>query len=295
MQIDILHPQASLEWRECRGPPVDMLNTQSVCLEDKVYVRQWTTLATRDDARLYIYTPTTDTWDTVDTPVYGFALTTYHSQLVLVGGREYVGENIEGNPSNKLWTLGEGGQWWETLPPMDEECWLVSAATSHGNHLIVTSGSEVNVCNGSQWMKAQTLPKRFLLVNSIVIDGHWYLMGVDDVFYASLDSLVASCQSKWIPSMWKQLPGATGNRCFPTIFGSRLIAVGQSAILAYSYATDSWKEARNIPVSTTPAPCATAITLSSDELLIIKAMRNGVFRGILKSRLYCRLCMSWHA
>ena len=79
-----------------------------------------------DTANLYIYTPATDTWTTLDTPAHIFALTTYHSQLVLVS---VVGTGFNTGPlnfdgpylaTNKLWTLGEDGQWQETLPPIPE-------------------------------------------------------------------------------------------------------------------------------------------------------------------------------
>lgn len=176
--MDIIHPLASFEWRKCKEPPVAILEAQAVCLKGKVYVRGGTMLNRRTDARLYIYTPATDTWDILDTPVYGFALTTYHSQVLLVGGKEYVHENIDGQPSNKLWTLSEDGQWKETLPPIETEN-FVGQATSHGDHLLVISGCTVYVYNGHCWMRAQHLPEQLHLVNSSVINCHWYLMGIE--------------------------------------------------------------------------------------------------------------------
>jgi hypothetical protein len=77
----------------------------AVWLKDKVYVGGCISDNRRDWARLYIYTPATDTWTTLDTPVYWFGLTTYHSQLVLVGGMKYVpDESVVGEATNKLWT-----------------------------------------------------------------------------------------------------------------------------------------------------------------------------------------------
>ena len=125
--------------------------------KDKVYVGGGVTSGNRRDwARLYIYSPATDTWTTLDTPVYLFGLTTYHSQLILVGGREYIGENVEGELTNKLWTLSEDGQWQETLPPMLTPCDTPSAV-SHGDHLLVISGdgpNKVHVYNGHHWASA---------------------------------------------------------------------------------------------------------------------------------------------
>ena len=62
----------------------------------------WTSVSRRDKARLYIHSPTTDTWSHIDTPVYSFALITYHSQLVLVGGREFIGDYKDACVANSL-------------------------------------------------------------------------------------------------------------------------------------------------------------------------------------------------
>ena len=105
-QVDILHPTASLEWSQCSVPPVNVGGgAHAVWLKDKVYVGGGVTFGSRrDHARLYIYSPATDTWTTLDTPVYRFALATYHSQLVLVSGLEYVGEAVVGKP----WLINYG-------------------------------------------------------------------------------------------------------------------------------------------------------------------------------------------
>ena len=119
MQVDILHPLASLKWRKCKRLPVGMYYVQAVWLGNKLCVGGgYTSGSNRDHARLNIYTPTTDTWSTMDTPVYFFALIIYHTQLVLVGGREYVGEGKVGPVTNKLWTLSQHDRWKKTLPPM---------------------------------------------------------------------------------------------------------------------------------------------------------------------------------
>ena len=155
VQVDILHPFASLEWRECgvKFPAEKFIfhaaaGGQSVYLDDKVYISGPPPAyysGGKTLASLYIYTPATDSWETIDTPVYGFALTTYHSQLVLVGGINCDDES----PAAKLWTLSEDGQWQETLPPMETACTYASAV-SHGDHLLVVDGDwcTVSVYNG---------------------------------------------------------------------------------------------------------------------------------------------------
>lgn len=94
MQIDILHFSstrlAPLVWRECKALPVSMQDAQAVWLAKKLYVGGGFSVEENEtdqhDQALYVYTPATDVWDIIATPVYWFALATYRSQLVLVGG-----------------------------------------------------------------------------------------------------------------------------------------------------------------------------------------------------------------
>ena len=251
----------------------------AVWLKDKIYVGGgWALGSRREEARLYIYTPATDEWTTLDTPVRRFGLTTYHSQLVLVGGKEYVGENIEGELTNKLWTLSENGQWQETLPPMPKICGNPSAV-SFGDHLLVigdnypTSTNKVHVYNGHHWASAQHPPQRLGSIKSTIFNGHWYVMGNGEIVYsASLDSLLASCQpseTSQLSSLWKRLTDTPGVWCYPAVFGNRLVAVGagtiNTSLHAYSSHTQSWVHMANMPFLSTPC----AVLLPSNELIIV--------------------------
>ena len=286
MQVDILHPCASLKWRKCKRLPEGMSEAQAVWLRDKLYVGGGSTLGNiRDAARLYIYTPTSDTWNYIDTSVYWFALITYHSRLVLVGGREYVGVGKHGPVTNKLWTLTEHDQWRETLPPMTTKRQWASAV-EYADYILVVGGDDelrnidiVEVYNGHHWARAQCLPKPCYWMKSTVLNGHWYLMGgwrpENKVYYASLDSLVASCQpsEKPLPPVWKRLPDVPHDRSSTTVFGNRVIAVGgggylslNSSIHAYSPYTQSWVHVGDMSVGLSST--CTAV-LPTGELMVI--------------------------
>ena len=192
---------------------------------DKLYMGGETSGTFRDEARLYIYSPTTDTWDTsIDTPVYLFALTTYCSRLVLVGGMEYVDKNVEGSITNKIWTLSEGNQWQETLPSMRTKRRRACAVSYSDNLLVaggITSDGISNIVEifdtNIHWLFAPTLPVGYYNLKSATLDDHWYLMGGDNggllaqknaVYSASLDTLLASSQStsqSQSSSIWKRL------------------------------------------------------------------------------------------
>ena len=279
---------------------MDVGDAQAVWLKDKVYVGGGETSGSeRESARLYIYTPATDTWTTLDTPVYWFALTIYHSQLVLVGGRKYVGKNIVGERSNKLWTLSEDGHWQEILPPMPKTCGSPSAV-SHGDHLLVISDelpstNEVYVYNGHHWTSVQHPPQQLYSIRSTIFNGDWYLMGVKEyslqqtyVYSASLDSLLASCQPSETsqPSfVWKRLTDVPRGRCYPIVFGNRLIALGcKSSITAttslHAYSS-LWLHVRDTPLSSSGFfPCA--VVLPSNELMIVRGQT--AFQTTLKCK-----------
>ena len=303
VQVDVLHPLASLEWRECTGPAVDVGNAtcgdaQIVWLKDKVYVGGgWTSGSKRDHARLYIYNPATDTWTTLDTPVYGFGLTTYHSQLVLVGGWEYVGEDAVGERSNKLWTLSEDGQLQETLPPMPTPCTYASAV-SHGDHLLVITDdpSKVYVYDSHHWVaSAQHPPQQLYSIKSTIFNGHLYLTGSGGIVYsASLDSLLASCQpseTSQPSSLWKRLTKAPSKYCYPVVFGNRLVVIGGGStgttiipsLYAYSSLTQFWVHLGDVPTCISSKFYFTcAVLLSSSELMIVSG------QTAFRSRLTCK-------
>ena len=255
-------------------------------LNDKVYISgPPPAYDSRDkpSGRLYIYTPATDTWDSIDTPVYNFALTTYHSQLVLVGGYN----RDDRSPSAKLWTLSEDGQWQETLPPMETAC-IDASAVSHGDHLLVTHGDrdEVSVYNGCYWAKAQSMPERCYGMKSTVLNDNFYVMEMmwyGKVYSASLDSLIASCQpseTSQPSSIWKKLPDVPDRYCCPATFGGRLVAVGMSSIYAYDSSNQSWIEAGNTPIP--HLSLFSAIGLPTNQLLVFS--HGAVFKGSLKRK-----------
>ena len=127
----------------------------------------------------------------------------------------------------------------ETLPPMTTKRHSASAVEYADNILVAGGRDDINhvidiveVYNGHHWAKARCLPKPCWLMKSTVLNGRWYLMGGwgqgKEVYYASLDSLVASSQpsEKPLPSVWKRLTNVPHECSSPAVFGNRLIAVG---------------------------------------------------------------------
>jgi N-acetylneuraminic acid mutarotase len=277
--------------------------------------------AYEDDARLYIYTPTTDTWDTpIETPVYCFGLTTYRSQLVLVGGRVCKSKSSD-NITDKLWTLNKLYQWQDTLPPMRTKRHSVCAA-SFVDQLLVAGGciqhqgsvNIVEVFDGKYWLFAQSLPKRYDCLKSVILNQRWYLMGgyVDlmswstMVHHISLESLTASCQSSETKTIqpssdvWKTLIDVPHPASGSGVFHSRLITVGggeeddlTSNIYTYSFQTDTWIHIGEMPFRS----CQTSpvVLPGTGELLVIggddgKRLIKTVLKASIKGNL-CRVHM----
>ena len=217
-----------------------MRDAQAVVLNNKVYVGGDLTEDNTTAANIYTYDPTTDTWETLQSPTRYSALTTYHNKLLLVGGEEA----STGQDTNQLWVFEEGEQTWtQPLPPMPTRRWRASAV-SYQDYLIVAGRHSdglldtVEVFDGHQWVTADPLPKRCCFMRSISNDGHYYLMGGNfqgtSVFYTSLQSLVekatqhppTSPSNTDHPSVWKTLTDTPYEHSNTTIFGGGLVAVG---------------------------------------------------------------------
>ena len=284
--MNLLHPLATLEWKECREMPVDMSNAQAVFLKDKLYIGGGT--ASSDSSRLVIYDFINDSWEMLNTPTAWYSLTAYHSQLVLVGGVDSSTRMC----TNKLWALNEQQRWSQPFPPMQTNRFGASIV-SIGDHLIVAGGcgddplNTVEVYNGHQWKKGQPLPKPCYWVRSTLYKGNFYLPGgmSREIIFTSLESLIATTHSDQgieQTSVWKYLPDVPQIWSSLVTFQSHLMAVGgqypqSSALHAYSHYTNSWVHAGELPVACY-SPCA--LVLPTGELLAIcgETDRKGSFR-----------------
>ena len=156
-----------------------------------------------------------------------------------------------------------------------------------GYYLIVAggcSGSDdgllldaVEVYDGHQWRRAQSLPRACSWIKSVVHGGNWYLAGgiAQDHelrYHTSLESLIATIRSKVTgkSSVWKKLPDTLLKWSAPAVLGNHLIIVGggypfSSAIHAFSPSTNAWVHMGDLPVT-----CLTCtVALSAGELLVV--------------------------
>jgi len=167
-------------------------------------------------------------------------------QLVLVGGVDPFYNGV----SKRWWSLDEKHHWTERFPSMPIERFGASVV-SDGKHLIVAGGDKggvfgrldvVDVYDGQEWRRVQSLPKTCSRMKSVVHEGFWYLAGGvgqdHKVFYTSLELLIASTHSTTVGDdpVWETLPDAPFQCSTPVIFGKQLTTIGglyTSAIYVY--------------------------------------------------------------
>ena len=258
--------------------PVRIKNAQAVVLGNKVYIGGGS-MNPSPQSRLLIYDFTKDSWDIIDAPTEWYALTSYHSKLVLVGGRD---PNTK-EATNQLWVLNEHNQLTQPLPPMTTKRYHASAV-SVGDHLIVAGGQdgshvcpldEVEMYDGHWWRKIESLPKACWWMTSTLHEGNWYLAGgrgqSNEVYQTSLESLIATSEGAGQTSVWKKLPDVPLEHSATTILGDKLITVGGgnplgSAIHAYSPKTDSWVQVGDLPVA---CHSTCTVVLPTEELMVV--------------------------
>ena len=287
MQVDVLHPLISLESSKCQNLPVCVSHAQAVWWNDAVYVGGGCT-SIDNDAFLYIYNLTADIWKSISAPAYNFALTTYHSRLLIIGGKMHEGEHVI--VTNKIWSLGRDTMAWElNLPAMTTKRHSASAVEYMDNvivaggacKLIMSDTDVVEVYNGQCWCQVQCLPKPCSDIKSTVHNGHWYLAGKwgNQVYHASLKELISQGKNVWklplpeLPTNIHVLPGHTYTPFTPILFGNRLLAIAgwntpTPSIFCFSSHINSWiLRTHNIEMENTFA--SSMIVLPTGELMVI--------------------------
>ena len=303
LQVDLLHPLTILEWEEqrCKIPDnVHLTEAQAAVLGDMVYVGGWdTSAAYGGPGSLLIYDVTRDSWGKcIATPTSHFALTTYGSKLVLVGGM-YPHTPVEiflhGNRNrvtNKLWVLDEQEKFSDCLPAM-QAARMRASAISRGSHLVVAGGNDgcsasiltgevgvVEVYNGHAWAWAQSLPYSDSGMKSILHEGNWYLNGRIQ-FQTSLDSLIATASSNILDmktSVWKKVTDLPQHSAH-TVFGSQLVDIehysssdsqgtnqSKSALRVFSPQCRRWVHVGDLPVA---CRSICMLLLPTRELLVV--------------------------
>ena len=301
-QKTLFHPLVLLEWERCASlPKVErMQDAQAVVLNNKVYVSPADILEPTGvmgfaSNIICIYDVSGNSWKEIKSATSQHALAVYNKQVVLVGGYNHSTEDC----TNELQVLqSEDLKWTQPLPPMPTKR-INASAVGTGNHLAVAGGKEpvgfypppintVEIYDGQEWKAAESLPKPSCRMKSVLQGDTWYLMGGkeqgQEVYYASLNRLIATTNPQITSPVWKKLPNVPFENSTPAVFMNELITIGgklpvdglslfalqpprfTSKIHAYSTSTRSWVYVGDMP----DAYCSTcATTLPSGELFLV--------------------------
>lgn len=236
-------------------------------LHDKIYVggRHF---SSGNNAKLYVSSTELTSWSVLTTPTYYFALTTYQSQLVLVGGIDVSSQQV----TDQLLTSSNGNSWQPTLPPMPTKRVSCSAISTKSPECIVVAGGEksdyiqsgiVEVLLEQQWSTVQPLPKKFYDIKFTLHYTKIYLMGGfgqdhNMIYWCDVKALVATCKdtrekkSKPLP-LWSRF-GIPYKCSSLASYGQQLIAIGLimgidcTRILAHFPKNKTWVCVGDMPV-----------------------------------------------
>ncbi len=232
--------------------------------------------------------PDQSSWYVLDAPTVDFALATYHSQLVLVGGKEDQTDHRHIKVTNKLWVSGDGGRNWRcSLPPMPTKRCSTLAVNSRGSPecLIVAGGTEgngiasrqVEVFREGYWSTAQSLPKFHTVTKSTIHQGHLYLTDriLGNALWCKLSSLLTSVPGATKEEIWRECEIPFNNSCLAS-FGGHLLVIHSyeqptpSGILEMNMIHayyQSWVRVQELPFSA--SVLASESLPSSRELLMV--------------------------
>ena len=296
-----------------------MSRAQTIVIRDGVYCGGSLADDDDDDYRVFCYSPSEDTWNTLPAcDVRWFGLGQVRGKLVTVGGRKH----SDGKVTNEVYEFDEvAHSWKQSIPPMSTARHSL-AVLSHHSTLTVAGGTtghrftavvEVFREETSQWHTTEPLPFRWDYASSLLISNRWYLLGgrtegegySNRTVCAHFDLLLQKAlprdqastdRDSTNNSAWEVLPNTPHYRPAAATFGASLLAVGgtttkkyppnqqQTAVHVYSPCTNAW-----IHISNLPAPrvgTATAM-LSPTELLVIGGWNNrrrqkSVYKGHLR-------------
>ena len=293
---------ASLKWTPCSSMPVNMRTPHAVWLRNKLYVGGGKTeLGYAADANLYEYDAIADEWKTLRSPVSWFALTTYHHELVLIGGviavtddtpryfrsRAYAfsGYTMEQQViqsrshdnfklSNGIKALIDGSRFEDATVSMNMHRHS-ACAVSQGNFLVVVGGiglegklKSMEVYNGSCWSLTQLKIPLSRITKCVLIDEKLYIACGSRSRH--MEALYTTLLSKGEFS-WKtlDLPSNVSTIISCNMY---LVAIGNNLdILVYSHKSQTW--------------ISSGVTCSQGLNLYVAAIgQSGILMVISKSR-----------
>ena len=220
-------------------------------------------------------------------PTHDCALTTYHSQLVLVGGVDAT----TGQDTNKLWmSYNRGHNWKPSLPPMptphrnplavntvNPECLMVA------NNSGLSQKKTIYILIGKHWVTIEHPEKSALYYGITLHNGRLYFNYPGTIYHCDVKLLIASCtqprsdQPPNSASLWSEI--ASPGLCRLASFGQQLIAFYDyfKGIQAYSPFTQSWMHICKAVPGVRKSVYGSVLLPTGDLVVFVNA--NRIFRA----------------
>ena len=239
------------EWQDCNDEPnLPDKDAQSVVLNDAIFVS-----GHDGDPVLHKYSMTKKSWYRLPVEVSDYALTTYNSKVVLVGGKE--GSKY----SSKCFRVLDDGVMEDKLNSFQESSQSVfekvCCAASYENYLFVVISSEsiesVGVFDGDEWIRLPTFEGNQLKKSTILIkEGHVYVsIAHDNVYHIPLKSLLDDKETPKWEKLNTERSEISEYKSNLTSLGDHVVTVklyGKNLqIYAWSARFQKWIQVENVP------------------------------------------------
>ena len=251
-EFDLFHPLTSVttEWHQCRDQPKlpwEEESTQSVLVNDELYIS--------DPRRpvFYKYSIDKKSWYKLHTDVSNYALVTYHSKVVLIGGLK------KGVYTDKCVMVLDDSDLEEKL---NHTCpqFQNARAASDGEYLIVIDHNRVNTVwlfDGKEWTPIMMEGNLTLGMDNnfqiAINDRQVYVFSSLCTYQMSLDTLTKPLVNSSLK--WEELKATVSRprKSNVTRVGNQLVTVeawgSKLNVYAYSMKSKAWVEVEDVNVS----------------------------------------------
>ena len=294
LQVDLLHPLVTLDWEQCGRLQLGLREqTQCVLVEGQVCVAM--------EYTVHLASPDLKSWKTMVTRTHDFALTSYDSHILIVGGldslcdRELTGNSWSINFSNQKCLPAP-------VPPLQTKRHSASAINVESAECLVVAGGannervidSVEVLLEGRWSYIQRLITPHFGLRATVHDGSLYFVGSapSSIYHCKVEEMLRSCADPEAPqrtpsSLWSESPSLLQRNC-PLSFGRYLTLIGvegKTSATEIHACTSSGCPNPSVHVADAPdgVTCRVTIGLPTGELLVMGKELNHVFKGSLQS------------
>ena len=295
-QIQLLHPQAKLQWKRCADMPIDTFRMQAVVIGEKVYASGGYIQPAENLTAVLMYDLVKDEWDWLPDHCMGVGLCQFQGNLLAVGGLP---------AENKVYRYNEETRKWEEfLTPMPTARFYLSVLTTatdliacggRNSQLVPVATVEVYSSQTSQWYTADPLPKPCWMMSPVIIGGNVFFLGgfnicQEDIvspFQADIALLIERATSpiqhpttpSTTTSVWKTLPDTPlGASPAATLSGSLLavgginddqgLDIGSPAIHVFVPFTNKWERVHSGDLPTARY-MSTVVQLPNNRVMVV--------------------------